>query len=100
MNASAEQQDALKDLSTLVDADPHALQRLGRALSHRTLTNLQKAVHAEAEAMQKLTTPRPTNKQLMLVALAPMPLFVVFGIIDNGTFVQDICTLFVFAVKN
>mmetsp|Transcript_14198 Transcript_14198/g.27605 ORF Transcript_14198/g.27605 Transcript_14198/m.27605 type:complete len:429 (-) Transcript_14198:82-1368(-) len=84
VNASAEQQDALKDLSTLVDADPHALQRLGRALSHRTLTNLQKAVHAEAEAMQKLTTPRPTNKQLMLVALAPMPLFVVFGIIDNA----------------
>jgi len=74
----------LKDLSGVADSDPAALLRLEKSLSSRTLDRLGKAVRAEAEAIEKMIPARPTNRQLAYVALAPMPLFIVFGIIDNA----------------
>jgi len=77
----------LKSLAVLGDADPNALGRVSRALSSRTLKVLEDVVARESQTLAASKPPRPTNRQLLYAWLAPMPLFVVFGIIDNAVMI-------------
>ncbi|GBG31141.1 cAMP and cAMP-inhibited cGMP 3',5'-cyclic phosphodiesterase 10A [Hondaea fermentalgiana] len=87
VDPAAGKDDALKNLSALADSDPRALARVGRSLTRRTLAKLESAVQTEAGVIERLEPLRPSREQLLLVALAPMPLFTVFGIIDNAVMI-------------
>jgi hypothetical protein len=75
----------LRKLAGVLDADPGAALRLGRQLSQRTLRALEEVAGAEARTLASApTTAKPTSRQLFIVFLGQLPLFIAFGIIDNA----------------
>jgi hypothetical protein len=84
-HAAADGGAVLRRLAGVLDADPGAALRVGRQLSQRTLRALEEVADAEARTLASATTvAEPTRRQLFLVFLGQLPLFIAFGIIDNA----------------
>jgi len=77
-------ESVLRNVLVLGEANPSLLPELGRSLSSKSLDSLYKATTSQLHLLENAVANPPTSKQLLIVCITPFPLFIAFGIIDNG----------------